>query len=164
MAIKKPIKPIKPNEGVITGIIATHQSALTVMKSRSEIYFAANSLSFSLCLSSKLQLISRTRHFLPVRRNERGKKTCSCGQRRLFRSSSRCCECLRVKAEMRRVAAVFLRRIEASVSGLAAGRSVSVGLCALCDNPPSTPLFPLYPALFLCSLVPPTPLSSALSP
>lgn len=65
---------------------------------------------------------------------------------------------------MRRVAAVFLRRIEASVSGLAAGRSVSVGLCALCDNPPSTPLFPLYPALFLCSLVPPTPLSSALSP
>lgn len=66
MAIKKPIKPIKPNEGVITGIIAKHQSALTVMKPRSEIYFAANSLSFSLCLSSKLQLISRTRHFLPV--------------------------------------------------------------------------------------------------
>lgn len=33
---------------------------------------------------------------------------------------------------MRRVAAVFLGRIEASVSGLAAGRSVSVGLCALC--------------------------------
>lgn len=32
MAIKKPIKPIKPNEGVITGIIAKHQSALTVMK------------------------------------------------------------------------------------------------------------------------------------
>lgn len=65
---------------------------------------------------------------------------------------------------MRRVAAVFLRRIEASVSGLAAGRSVSVGLCALCDNPPSTPLFPLYPALFLCSLVPPPPLSPPRSP
>lgn len=48
MAIEKPIKPIKPNEGAITGIIAKHQSALTVMKSRSEIYFATNSLFLTL--------------------------------------------------------------------------------------------------------------------
>lgn len=102
MAIKKPIKPIKPNEGVITCITAKRQSVLTVMKYSKRDLFRRQ-LFLSLCLSSKLQLISRTRHFLLVTQ-ERGrgrKKTRSCGQRRLFQSSSRCCECLRVELKLR---------------------------------------------------------------